>query len=392
MSLRKRLLLVNHSPEKYGGANDDFLRLLKHLYKYRNKYFIVGMFPDGKAVPEYSKYCDETRIYTAGFFPVTSSSVLEYAGIFKVYLSQKKEVRDYIKKGKFDLIILNVVVLLWLIVWSGKYSNTLVFVREKILPDSLRKYYFKFIARYGKYFIAVSKSLEDDYKSITGRANIETINSAVENDDSHLTHAEEWQSYIERNGFQFMNNPDENVFFCLGALCDRKNQMLILETAALLPAGDTEKLPHFVFIGDDTEGSYRRSMEQYISERKLSGNCHVLGPLPRELFYNQMPKLKGVIISSKSEGLPLVVSEAMRFGVPLITTNVGGIGDIVKDGYNGLIIEDSPESLRVAVTRLTDEPLLASKLSENGKTTFSKEFNLDNNLNRFTRIIDRLIQ
>lgn len=391
MNKRKKILLVNHSPDKFGGANDDYLRLLKHLRKFRDRFYVVGMFPEGKAAEEYTRYCEETKTYTSGFFPVTSSSVLEYAGIFRVYFRQRKEVKKFLRDGEFDLVVINVVVLLWIIKWSAKYSADLIFIREKILPDSIRKIYYKIISRYGNYFIAVSKSLEADFRNVTGKGNIETINSAIENDELYLKYESDWQTFIIRNRLTFLNNKDEKVFFCLGTLCDRKNQLLVLQAATLLLDGGMKEIPHFVFIGDDTEGSYRCSMESYIAHHKLEGICHILGPLPREMFYNQFPKLKGVIISSKSEGLPLVVSEAMRFGAPLITTNAGGIGDVVMDGENGLIIENDPRSLSVAITRLCESPELEVRLRNNGKETFSREFDLERNLQSFTGIIDKVI-
>ena len=41
---------------------------------------------------------------------------------------------------------------------------------------------------------------------------------------------------------------------------------------------------------------------------------------------------------SESEGIPVSIMEASSFGIPVIATNVGGVGEIVENGYNGLLL------------------------------------------------------
>ncbi|MBX7043460.1 MAG: glycosyltransferase [Ignavibacteria bacterium] len=384
--------MVNHSPERYGGANDDYLRLLKYLHSFRDRFHVTAMIPKGTPPDLYSEYCDNVIMYTPGFFPVTVRKITEYIGFFKVYSAQRSELKSILKDNKFDLAVLNVVVMGWVTRLLHNHCRQIVFIRETILPDLVRRLYYRFFAGSGDFYIAVSKSIETDYMKLTGKKNIITLNSAVESHDEHLNHSADWGDFIIKNGYEFLKDNKEKVFICLGALCERKNQMLILETAKSMKEDYNGKMPHFVFIGDDPEGNYRMKMESFILHNGLSDCCHLPGPLPRNMFYNQLDKVTGIIISSKSEGLPLVVSEALRFGAPLITTDVGGIRDVIQNNVNGLIIESSVQSLRNAIERLTEDEELSRKLSENGKETFERDFDLNKNLGKFAGIISSIIE
>lgn len=76
--------------------------------------------------------------------------------------------------------------------------------------------------------------------------------------------------------------------------------------------------------------------------------------------------------NSQSEGLPLVILEAMAAGLPVISTRVGGIPELISHGQNGILIDpDSPQELSTTVVRLLKDPeqlqLLGSKALETAR-------------------------
>lgn len=75
----------------------------------------------------------------------------------------------------------------------------------------------------------------------------------------------------------------------------------------------------------------------------------------------------------------------------MITTNVGGISDIVSDEYNGLIIENDADSLARSVIRLLDDENLVQTLIKSGRKTFDDKLNLESNLQEFGKIVDQVI-
>jgi len=94
----------------------------------------------------------------------------------------------------------------------------------------------------------------------------------------------------------------------------------------------------------------------------------------------------------ETEGLGVVLLEAMASGVPVIGTGVGGIPDIIKDGETGLIsLEKNPNDLADKIcTLLTDEDL-RKKVTEKGYQLVTKEFSWDVIAKEYAGLYDTLI-
>jgi glycosyltransferase involved in cell wall biosynthesis len=76
---------------------------------------------------------------------------------------------------------------------------------------------------------------------------------------------------------------------------------------------------------------------------------------------------QALVLPSFTEGLPLVLIEAMSQGVPVIASAVGGIPELVHDGINGLLVSAGDVSgLAKAITRLTSDPGLRYRLAGEG--------------------------
>lgn len=75
--------------------------------------------------------------------------------------------------------------------------------------------------------------------------------------------------------------------------------------------------------------------------------------------------IDALVIPSHSEGMPTVMLEAMLMGVPVISTDVGAVPDIVRDGQTALIVPESDEgALADAIVRLAGDPALRRRLAE----------------------------
>ena len=69
-----------------------------------------------------------------------------------------------------------------------------------------------------------------------------------------------------------------------------------------------------------------------------------------------LPAFDVFALSSKTEGLPLVVPEAMAVGLPIIATAVGGLPRVVDEGETGLLVPVDELALRTAIERLAADP------------------------------------
>jgi glycosyltransferase involved in cell wall biosynthesis len=74
------------------------------------------------------------------------------------------------------------------------------------------------------------------------------------------------------------------------------------------------------------------------------------------------------INTSHVDNMPVTIVEACAMGLPVITTDVGGIKDLLIDGETGLLVPDNDdEAMCKAITRLLNDPALAGRLSNNGR-------------------------
>ena len=95
------------------------------------------------------------------------------------------------------------------------------------------------------------------------------------------------------------------------------------------------------------------------------------------------------LITSRIEGGPVPLLEAMSCEVPVITTPVGMAIDIIKDGFNGLMIpKDSPEAVTIKLIELIGDPDFASSIAKNARNTIVQSYRWQDS----TRCIPSLYQ
>jgi len=83
-----------------------------------------------------------------------------------------------------------------------------------------------------------------------------------------------------------------------------------------------------------------------------------------------------VFLVPGSDGACRAVREAMAMGIPVIASRRGMLPEIVDDGINGLVIEDTPENLSRAIERLASNPALRKEMGERARAKALSEFSL----------------
>lgn len=76
--------------------------------------------------------------------------------------------------------------------------------------------------------------------------------------------------------------------------------------------------------------------------------------------------------------MPVTILEALSLGKAIVSTNVGGIGEILTDGQDALLVRpEDPKALAGSMQRLWESPALAQQLGQNARSTFEKNFTQD---------------
>lgn len=84
-------------------------------------------------------------------------------------------------------------------------------------------------------------------------------------------------------------------------------------------------------------------------------------------------------LPSIQEGLGLAAVEAMAYGVPVVASRVGGIGALVEDGINGILVSpSSPDELKDAILKILNNKDVAARLAAAAAARVREKFNIDN--------------
>jgi colanic acid/amylovoran biosynthesis glycosyltransferase len=107
-------------------------------------------------------------------------------------------------------------------------------------------------------------------------------------------------------------------------------------------------------VGGGKEEEYLRFLIQRLG---LKNSVKLLGPLSPDKVGLELAGADIYLSSSLSEGISNAVLEAMAIGLPVISTNVGGMPEVVEDGITGLLVGPyAPEQIADAIKRYIAQP------------------------------------
>lgn len=147
----------------------------------------------------------------------------------------------------------------------------------------------------------------------------------------------------------------------IGRLVEAKGLDLLLEAASILKRLDSRV--KFVIVGD---GPLEEDLRRQIKAKNLDGIVHLLGKR------TDIPEILSVIdvyvITSRTEGTPVSLIEAMMAAKPVAATAVGGIPEIISDGVDGILVtpEDAQE-IANAILRLIKDADLRRRLGDQAR-------------------------
>ncbi|HRY52900.1 MAG TPA: glycosyltransferase family 4 protein [Candidatus Portnoybacteria bacterium] len=157
------------------------------------------------------------------------------------------------------------------------------------------------------------------------------------------------------------------VFLTVGRLVPIKNIELQIEAMAEI----VKKYPQSEqwIVGDGPEKGFLASK---IASLKLEKNIKLLGQKTREELDNIYAGADIFLLTSNSEGWGLAVIEAAKYSLPIIMTDVGCAGEVIKNNESGLIVPiGNKQALIEAMEKLLQDIALRQKLSESAKQAIS---------------------
>ena len=137
-------------------------------------------------------------------------------------------------------------------------------------------------------------------------------------------------------------NDDPFVILQVGTLCDRKNQLLLLDALQRLDLAQMPRKVRVLLAGGLSDQAYVDRVERAIADRGLESVVELLGW--RDDVHALMTQADLLVMPSKDEGVPNTVQEAMYIGLPVMVSDRGGMPEIVRHGGTGWVLPvDDPD-------------------------------------------------
>jgi len=151
--------------------------------------------------------------------------------------------------------------------------------------------------------------------------------------------------------------PDTFVVGTVGNFTAKKDHATLLRAFATLVASEPDS--HLVMVGSGPLESETHRLAESLGVRNQTSFLGKRSDVPAILR-----ALDAFTLSSRFEGLPIALLEAMAAGLPIAATNVGGIPEAITHEVTGLLVEGGDvESLAAALARLKDDTALSHRIS-----------------------------
>lgn len=155
------------------------------------------------------------------------------------------------------------------------------------------------------------------------------------------------------------------VFCSVGRLYNSKGYDVLIEVhAQLLKEGHQHTI---LILG---EGGEREILENKIREYQVQDTFQLLG-----IKSNPYPYIKEsdfFVLPTRTEAYPLVIAEALILEKPIISTNVGGIPEMIDDGIDGVLVNFDKQELYQAMKTFLTQPDLVKNIEANVKKSYLK--------------------
>lgn len=183
-------------------------------------------------------------------------------------------------------------------------------------------------------------------------------------------------------GISPLHRPIRLLF--VGALLQKKGVQYLLESLAQLQTGMDFTL---TVIGSGPAKDQLRALAERVGVLRL---VHFVGPLEtREEILQAYRSADLFVLPSLAEGVARVLPEAMSQGLPVVSTRVGGIPSLIRDGWDGILVEPgSASALGVGIKAVVSDDSLRRRLIINGIET-ARRYTLEAYAAEFERLLNQ---
>ena len=181
-------------------------------------------------------------------------------------------------------------------------------------------------------------------------------------------------------------DPTKKNFMYLGRYHPNKGIDLLIEAIHILNSEYKKKTLFHIFGG----GPLKNKIKHMVNKLDLKNFVFINDYLASDKVFSYMSKTDFVIIPSRIESIPLVLSDALQSNRPTITTNVGDMGTLVQKYKVGIIVEPTAESIAEGIQTAVESEHKIESFRE-GMAEFRKLLDLKQSVKSFKKDLDIFI-
>ena len=311
----------------------DFKNFRKTLNNNKNNIILISHNADGGGgapvvLYDYAKYlkkCNKNNVIFLSEKPGTlyKNKEIKVFLMEKLYKKYLKEIEK--NKNKIKYIVVNTIVCCKYVKKMEEIDIPIIWwihEEKKILEKNASQ--FRSININSKINgMCVSDRIEEDLKKIRNDIQYSIMYYGVEDQYNN--------QFKKRNSQKF-------VICVIGRICERKNQIQVIEAYNNIKNKKIKNEIEIVFVAGSWNREYRRKLEENI---KKNNKIKIIGPLERNEMKRVYENSDLIVCSSIDDPLPVVITEAMMYKKHFITSNATGQAKIIKDGYNGFVYDSN---------------------------------------------------
>lgn len=385
-SNQKKKILIRIGSLRHGGAEKVLITFLKNLPKNKYEIDLLLNLGSGKYLAEVPDWINVLYLNKGEMITTNRPADLPkkaWRNIYQLVLKKfpKLLYKYKLKDKKYDIEFAAIHGFRDEILNSPlKGSKKIVWIHNDLRKTEFHNYTDDEIRKFFGFdkILVISDHIRRDFENMAEnedeKSRIQRIYNPLDTEEIIS------KSKMEQSEYDFDSN--RPVFVSIGTVFPQKGFDRLLKVhKRLLDEGFNHRL---LIVGD---GYDFENMKKLKTDLGLDKTATMLG-----FADNPYPYLKQsdfFVLSSRYEGFPTVLYEAITLTKPIVATDVSGVREMLNDGELGLIVENSEEGIYEGMKRFLTEPKTVTDY-QNKIVKFTQPFSLENSVRKIQEIIDQL--
>lgn len=201
---------------------------------------------------------------------------------------------------------------------------------------------------------------------------------------------------IDTKKYEFIDHQKHTnkqpVIISLGRLVEKKGMDTLILSLKNLAEGRKD------FSGEIAgDGLLINELKSLVSQHNLTSKINFKGAIAHDDVFSWMRQADIFVLACKEDrngdqdGIPVVLMEAMAVGIPVVSTEISGIPELIQDGVSGFLAKpNDPESLTEAIERVLNGSKPIAQITKAARQRIVDEFDQDKNIDRLLDIFNQI--